>query len=664
MAELNAILIANRGEIAVRVIRTVKALGRRALAVYSQADADAPHVALADDAALIGPAPAGESYLDPERIIDAARQLGADAVHPGYGFLSENAGFAKACAEAGLTFIGPSPEAIAAMGNKADAKRRMIGAGVPCVPGYEGEDQSDATLIDAARSIGFPLMVKAAAGGGGRGMRLVHGMEGLSDALALARSEAENAFGSGELILERAIIRPRHVEIQVFGDAHGSAIHMGERDCSVQRRYQKVIEEAPCPVLTKELRARMGEAAVTAARAIAYEGAGTVEFLLGQDGAFYFLEMNTRLQVEHPVTELVTGLDLVALQIQVAEGKPLGLTQDDIRLDGHAIEARLYAEDPSQDFLPATGTITLWQAPQGEGVRIDTGIVSGQSVSPFYDPMIAKVMAHGPTRDVARRRLASALKDLGLIGLRTNRAFLVDCLERETFAQGGATTAFIAEEFGAQDLAGPVPDMSHAAMAGVIDYALRREAAAGKSLVRSPELMDWVSAGTLIFPYVAQVGDSAVDVTITPQGQGTYRVDGHGQSLAVTLEHLEAPFARLVVEGRRRNVVFLAASRSELHLQEGAASFLFRNANTSGRDADDSTGGGQVTAPMHGRIIEIFVRAGQSVTTGERLAILEAMKMQHEILAEADGTVTLVHAETGAQVAAHDMLFDIEVAAS
>ncbi|MBT7759614.1 MAG: ATP-grasp domain-containing protein, partial [Rhodospirillaceae bacterium] len=383
MRTFESILVANRGEIAVRVMSTAQSLGYRAIAVYSEADAQAPHVQMADDAVLIGPAPVGESYLDMARILKAAKASGAQAIHPGYGFLAENASFAQACEDAGLVFIGPGVEAIDLMGNKAAAKRRMIDADVPCVPGYEGDDQSDEAMIREANNIGFPLMVKAAAGGGGRGMRLVEQSGDVADALAAARSEALNAFGSDELILERAIIRPRHVEVQVFADSHGNVIHLGERDCSVQRRHQKVVEEAPCPVMTPDLRARMGAAAVEAARSIAYRGAGTVEFLLDGNGEFYFLEMNTRLQVEHPVTELITGLDLVALQIQVAEGRELGLNQDDITLNGHAIEVRLYAEDPAQDFLPVTGAIDLWRPALGEGVRIDAGIATGLEVSPF-----------------------------------------------------------------------------------------------------------------------------------------------------------------------------------------------------------------------------------------------------------------------------------------
>ena len=468
MRTFKSILVANRGEIAVRVMRTAQALGYKTIAVYSEADANAPHVQMADDAVLIGPGPVGQSYLDMDRILAAAKETGAQAIHPGYGFLSEKADFARACEAEGLVFIGPSAEAIDLMGNKAAAKRRMIAADVPCVPGYEDADQSDDVLIAAAKTIGYPIMVKAAAGGGGRGMRLVDDAKGLPGALASARSEALNAFGSDELILEKAIIRPRHVEFQIFADSLGNVIHLGERDCSVQRRHQKVVEEAPCPVMTDDLRARMGAAAVEAARSIDYRGAGTIEFLLDDAGEFYFLEMNTRLQVEHPVTEMITGLDLVGLQIQVAEGHPLGLTQDDIKLSGHAIEVRLYAEDTTQDFLPCTGTIDLWQPAVGEGLRFDAGIESGQDVSPFYDPMIAKVIAWGETREVARHRLIEALEDTVLFGLTTNLGFLIDILGKQAFAKGEATTGFIADEFDAAALAEPAPDKMEAAMAAVI----------------------------------------------------------------------------------------------------------------------------------------------------------------------------------------------------
>ena len=375
----------------------------------------------------------------PEKILAAAAETKADAVHPGYGFLSENADFAVAVEAAGLIFVGPSAEAIDLMGNKAAAKRRMIEAGVPCVPGYEGADQKDETLIAEGEKIGFPIMVKAAAGGGGRGMRFVEAANGLAAAITTARSEAENAFGSGELILEKAIVKPRHVEVQVFADSHGNVIHLGERDCSVQRRHQKVIEEAPCPVMTPELRDAMGGAAVEAARSINYRGAGTVEFLLDAGGEFYFLEMNTRLQVEHPVTEEVTGLDLVALQLRVAEGGELDLPQEEVFLDGSAIEVRLYAEDPANKFLPCTGVVNF-STRLRPGVRVDAGIVAGQEISPFYDPMIAKIITYGETREVARKLMVDVLRETALFGVRTNRDFLIACLENDRFADGAFST--------------------------------------------------------------------------------------------------------------------------------------------------------------------------------------------------------------------------------
>jgi len=388
MPGFTTLLIANRGEIACRIMRTAAAQGYRTVAVYSTADADSLHVQLADQAIAIGPAAASESYLNIAAIIDAAKRSGADAIHPGYGFLSENADFAEACDQAGLLFIGPSPRAIRLMGSKRLSKLAMLEAGVPCIPGYQSDAQDDATLMREAQAIGFPLMIKASAGGGGRGMRLVQAADQLPEQLLSARAEARSAFGSAELILEKALIRPRHVEIQIFGDSLGNLIHLGERDCSVQRRHQKVIEESPCPVMTPELRQAMGEAAIKAAASVEYCGAGTVEFMLDGEGHFYFLEMNTRLQVEHPVTEMVTGLDLVAWQLEVASGRPLPLQQQNVRLQGHAIEVRLYAEDSSQDFMPQTGTVDLWQPAVTEGVRIDHGLRENQRITPYSDPML------------------------------------------------------------------------------------------------------------------------------------------------------------------------------------------------------------------------------------------------------------------------------------
>jgi len=447
MKPINKILIANRGEIAVRVINTAKALGYRTVAVYSEADTDALHVEVADEAVCIGPAPVGESYLVADKLLQAASLSGADAIHPGYGFLSENADFARRCQAAEITFIGPPAEAIELMGSKRLSKIAMIDAGVPCIPGYQGSEQDDARLISEAERIGYPLMVKASAGGGGRGMRLVWEQASLAENIRTARSEAQSAFGSGELILERAVIEPRHIEIQVFADSQGDAVYLGERDCSIQRRHQKVVEEAPSPFVDEALRQRMGEAAVNAAKACNYRGAGTVEFLVDAKGEFYFLEMNTRLQVEHPVTELITGQDLVAWQIKVASGEPLPLSQDQIQLSGHAMEVRLYAEDPRNNFMPQTGQVQRWDLPDSDGVRIDHGIRQGQPVSPHYDPMLAKIIAYGSNREEARRRLACAVEDTTLLGVNNNKRFLANILRHPVFASGEATTAFIEQHF-------------------------------------------------------------------------------------------------------------------------------------------------------------------------------------------------------------------------
>ncbi|KZZ64271.1 acetyl/propionyl/methylcrotonyl-CoA carboxylase subunit alpha, partial [Oleiphilus sp. HI0128] len=420
------VLVANRGEIAVRVMRTAKSLGYKTVAVYSEADAGAPHVLNADEAVCIGAAPVGESYLVADKILEAAKLTDAGAIHPGYGFLSENCDFANACEKANIEFIGPPSAAIELMGSKRLSKIAMTKAGVPCIPGYEGADQDIETLLKEAQTIGFPIMVKASAGGGGRGMRLVFEESELEAQIKTASSEAENAFGSGELILERAVIKPRHIEIQVFADKYGNAVYFGERDCSIQRRHQKVVEEAPSPFVDPELRQRMGEAAVQAAKACNYVGAGTVEFLVDSDKNFYFLEMNTRLQVEHPVTELITGTDLVAWQLNVASGQVLPKTQDQIELNGHAMEVRLYAEDPANQFLPQTGPVHLWEPAQGDGLRIDDGIITGQTVSPFYDPMLAKIIAYGANREEARRRLIRAVEESTLFGCTVNSNFLCE----------------------------------------------------------------------------------------------------------------------------------------------------------------------------------------------------------------------------------------------
>ena len=654
---LEKVLIANRGEIACRVMRTAHHLGIETVAVYSEADRGARHVRTADQAVCIGPAPASESYLSIDAIIDAARRTGSDAIHPGYGFLSENAAFARACDDAGIVFVGPSAQAISLMGDKARAKRAMIDAGVTCVPGYQGDDQSDEALFREIDRIGFPLMIKAAAGGGGRGMRLVHDGSRLADAIASARSEAINAFGSGDLILERAIVRPRHVEIQVFGDRYGTIVHLGERDCSVQRRHQKVIEEAPCPVVTPELRAAMGAAAVTAARAVRYEGAGTVEFLLAEDQTFYFLEMNTRLQVEHPVTELVTGLDLVELQLRVAAGEPLGLSQDDVTLSGHAIEVRLYAEDPQNGFLPSTGTIRSWTDPSGPGIRIDSGVESGDEVSSFYDPMVAKIIASGATRDEARRRLARGLASSALVGPATNRDFLIDALRREQFVAGRATTAFIEDEYGDGGFtSSPTPE--EWAMAAVIQHEVRMRSAIAESTGVDAELLNWSSTGSLASVAVFDRDGEPTHLSVTTSGPDSYRVTDDGREIDVSVLEIDPLRAFLQVGDRRRRTTYHAHGR-ELTLATDRIQFTVRDL-AGGETTDDASGTGTVRAPMHGQVVEVAVGVGDVVSMGQRLAVLEAMKMQHEIVADVDGTVVGVHVDRHAQVATGDLIVQIE----
>ncbi len=659
MADFDTLLVANRGEIACRVMRTARAMGLRTVAVYSDADAGAPHVKMADVAVHIGPSPVGESYLRPERILAAARAAGAQAIHPGYGFLSENASFANAVEAAGLVFVGPPVHAITVMGDKARAKRAMIEAGVPCAPGYQGEDQSHETLLREAAAVGFPLMVKAAAGGGGRGMRLVRAADGLADAIRLARSEAENAFGSGELILERAILQPRHVEVQVFADAHGTVLHFGERDCSVQRRHQKVIEEAPCPVMTPELRAAMGNAAVEAARAVDYRGAGTVEFLLGQDGAFYFLEMNTRLQVEHPVTEEITGLDLVELQIRVARGEPLGLTQDKVTLTGHAIEVRLYAEDPDAGFLPSTGPALLWSPPSGPGVRVDAGLETGGEVSPFYDPMVAKIITHGANREDARKRLVRALQDTALFGPKTNRDFLIDALQRDVFIRGEATTAFIEETWGEAGFSAPQPELAALCAAAVIQHRLGRSASLGEALGVAPELLDWSNARHFNSFVQYARGEDLLGLAVHPDGHDAYTVRGGEAPVKVRVRDMNDRRARLEVDGQALDVTFADAGGGALHMATATGGYLICDLARVVASAADEAGGGMVRAPMHGRLLEICVAEGARVARGDRLAVLEAMKMQHQISAEVDGVVSAIFGKAGGQIAAEDLILEI-----
>ena len=572
--------------------------------------------------------------------------------------------------KAGLIFIGPDAEAISLMGNKAAAKRRMIEAGVPCVPGYEDADQSDERLIQAAKEIKFPIMVKAAAGGGGRGMRLVQDMDEFKSALVTARSEAANAFGSDELILEKAIIYPRHVEIQVFADRYGHVVHLGERDCSVQRRHQKVIEESPCPVMTPELRADMGAAAVEAARNINYVGAGTVEFLLDQSGAYYFLEMNTRLQVEHPVTEMVTGLDLVELQIKVAQGDTLDLQQEDVSLDGHAIEVRLYAEDPNNDFMPATGKIAAWRPAVMENVRFDDGVAEGQNISPFYDPMVAKVIAYGDDRETARKRLVEALRQTALLGPATNRDFLVTCLEKETFIKGEATTAFIGEIFGETGYTAEPLSSEMVALQGVLHFIHDREQALSRAISVPDALKNFSTSGSLQTPYSLLIGDEVFDLTVSSTKVGSYHVDiaveeGADKVLIETHDVEQVnPDVSISFNVNNQIIKSLAVIDSNVlyHALQSADTAIFLssiNQLVVTDDGADGSAGGLVTAPLHGRVIDVFVKVGDKVAEGQKLAIVEAMKMQHEIFSEVEGNVVDVRIVSDQQVSVNDLMIEI-----
>ena len=637
------ILIANRGEIACRVIRSAKAKGYATVAIFSDADAGARHVLEADEAFRLGAGPLRESYLSAERVLAAAKASGADALHPGYGFFSENAEFAEQCADAGIMFIGPMPDSVRVMGDKARSKRRMIEAGVPCVPGYEGDDQDDDLFIREAERIGYPVMVKASAGGGGRGMRLVHDRADLAAALASARSEAKSSFGDDRLLLERAVVDARHVEIQVFGDRFGSVVHLGERDCSVQRRHQKVIEEAPSPAVNEDLRRRMGEAAVRAAAAINYVGAGTVEFLLGGDGEFYFLEMNTRLQVEHPVTECVTGIDLVDLQIDVAAGLPLPFVQDDIKLSGHAIEVRLYAEDPRNQFLPQTGVAAIWQPFAGEGVRVDHGLVPGQVISSFYDPMIAKIIASGANRAEALRRLVRAVRGTHLLGVATNREFLLDALTTDEFASGSATTAFIGKHYG------------DGFQASEADPAVLSLAAI---LVADKAGTGWASNAIQAHPITLASEDQSTTLRVA-RSESHWSVEAGGNCVSLAIIDRRDGFVRFELDGLMRRAAYLLdADGIEIDL-DGRV-YQFEDTTYQAPSKSSAGGDGVLRAPMTGTISAVRVAPDQIVARGDVLAVLEAMKMEQQIIAPIPGSVRTIAVAAGQQVKARDILFVIE----
>lgn len=684
---IRKVLVANRGEIACRVMRTCRAMGIATVAVFSDADASARHVREADEAVRIGPPAAAASYLNIPALIAAAQRTGADAVHPGYGFLAEQADFARACRDAGLTFIGPEAEVIARMGSKREAKREMAEAGVPVIPGYDGADQADAAFLAAAETLGFPLLVKASAGGGGKGMRTVSAREELPAALAAARREAAAAFGDDTLLLERLLVEPRHVELQIFGDAHGTVIHLGERECSIQRRHQKVIEETPSPALTPELRARMGAAAVTVGRRLGYTGAGTVEFLLDREGGFYFLEVNTRLQVEHPVTELVTGLDLVRWQILVAEGYPLPLSQEAVAFSGHAVEVRVYAEDPASGFLPATGPVALWRAPEAEGVRVDAGIASDDLITPYYDPLLAKISAHGATRAEALRRLERALGATTLLGVRTNLDFLRRTLLHPAHVAGDLSTAFI-EHHAAELLAPPAATANHLADSPAI-------AALAVALLRLPSASTGTSAGWRNNPHRPAIErfkrererDEAGEIVVQLAAHGRNRyaatlVADHNESAAELFVHeRQGPDVTIELAGHLVRAVAVETARDVWWVKLGDATHALRRLSAlpasrlpaalaaahpaSGERAlaphaaDTGERDGALLAPMPGQVVAVLVAEGQLVRAGDPLAILEAMKMEHTLRAPRDGCVVGIRIAPGEQVDASAILLHL-----
>ena len=654
------LLVANRGEIAVRVMRTARAMGYGTVAVHSTADAGAEHVRVADAAVCIGGAAPADSYLLVEAIIDAAKATGADAIHPGYGFLAENPALPEACAAAGITFVGPGAGAIRAMGDKAGAKALMQAAGVPCVPGWQGEDQSAARLAEEAARIGFPVMIKAVAGGGGRGMRLVERAEAFPAALASARSEALGAFGSDVVLLEKAIPDPRHVEIQVMADRHGAAIHLGERDCSVQRRHQKLIEEAPSPAVSPALRARMGAVSVAAAQAIGYVGAGTFEYLLNADGAFYFMEMNTRLQVEHPVTEAVTGLDLVELQLRVAAGERLPLTQEEVRFEGHAIEARLCAEDPGAGFMPQSGTLALWSP--AAGIRADHALRDGAEVPPHYDSMIAKLIAHGPSRDDARRRLISGLGATAALGVRTNKAFLADCLGHPVFAAGRAGTGFVAAH-------GPGgTDGAEEARAAMVAAAILR-AGPGLRLTHGYSApMRLARGGAELRPAARALRDGRVEVEMDGAPPLSLRVLGRESvpgsvscrdGLPGSAPVRETASVALELDGAARRALLLEAE-GRIWLELDGRVHDWEDLTFAPAVSAAAAGGdGRLRAAMNGAVTAVNVAVGDAVAAGQVLAVLEAMKMEHAHASPVAGRVTAVHAAPGMQVSTHALLVEV-----
>ncbi len=659
------ILIANRGEIACRVIKTARRLGIATVAVYSEADANARHVRLADEAVLIGPPAARQSYLVAQKILDAAKATGAQAVHPGYGFLSENDAFAEACAAAGIVFIGPPASAIRAMGSKSAAKALMAQAGVPLTPGYHGDNQDPLFLQAQASQIGFPVLIKASAGGGGKGMRRVDKAEDFAAALASCQREAKNAFGDQQVLVEKYVLRPRHIEIQVFGDTHGHCVYLFERDCSVQRRHQKVLEEAPAPGMTLERRAAMGQAAVEAAKAVGYVGAGTVEFIAHQDGSFYFMEMNTRLQVEHPVTEMITGLDLVEWQLRVAAGEPLPLRQDQLAIDGHSIEARIYAEDPDKGFLPSTGRLLhLAPPPESEHVRVDTGVEQGDSITPHYDPMIAKLIVWDSDRPKALARMRQALAQYRVVGVANNVEFLSRLVGVPSFANADLDTALIErEQANLFPVKAAVPDEVWllAALAELQREAAEAHAAAADAPDRdSPwrTLDGWRLNGSASRAIQLRHGDQQQAVTVQMASGGHELAVG---SRAVFVRGTAGPNGQLHAQLGERRVtatVVVSAERRHVFFEGRAWPLVLVSTLQAGGSGDDVEGG--LKAPMPGKVITLIAEPGAQVEKGAPLLVLEAMKMEHTISAPRRGRVKAFRCAPGDQVVDGVDLVDFE----
>ena len=654
MAKIQKLLIANRGEIARRIMRTCRQQGIATVAVYSEPDATLPHVMEADQAVCLGPAAARESYLVIDKVIAAAQATGADAIHPGYGFLSENTAFAAACNKAGIIFVGPNARAIDVMGDKAAARQLMAESGVPVLPGFDKEGASDSELTAAATEVGFPLLIKAVAGGGGKGMRVVNSAGEFDEALASARREASNAFGDDRVLLERYLATARHVEVQVFADNHGNAVHLFERDCSVQRRHQKIIEEAPAPGLDDATRNAFGDAAVQAAKAIDYRGAGTVEFLYGDDSQFYFMEMNTRLQVEHPVTEMITGEDLVAWQLSVAEGLALPLTQDQIQLNGHAIEVRLYAEDPANGFTPQTGPLHQFQPAEGEGLRCDTGVRSGDSITPHYDPMLAKVIAWGANRNEARRRLLRALEDTTVFGVTTNRYFLSRIIADDTFGEGEATTAFLQQAFKDDPSLAP-KDISIRELA--LAACVFSHGNSGRLDVRADLNNAWSNAPSTVSPMKLDTGDKTLELLLRRTGNHVTVTQGEEQ-YELDLESTGDGLLCIIDNGVRQRCQYHRQG-DHLYLQAFGQALAVRDVTHQPASGAAASGSGRIKTTMDGAIIDVLVQAGQAVKQGDTLVILEAMKMEHPVKADRDGTVGEILATKGDQVKRSQLLVEI-----